>query len=158
MRKEERDMSNEVQAGTRGAPEDICLLDALHEAQAAEGYLSIGAIRRLADRYRCSSAEVYDCASFYSMFRFEPDSAVRIQICRGAPCHVSGAAEVIRALEEELGIPMGGRTPDGAYSLEYTECVGQCGAAPSLLVNGRLYTDMTAEKARKLIKTGGVEA
>jgi NADH-quinone oxidoreductase subunit E len=69
-----------------------------------------------------------------------------IRICESAPCHVAGAAEVIAALEKELGIKMGETTLDGKFTLELCECVGQCQATPVITVNSKPYGDMTPEK------------
>lgn len=134
------------------------LLDSLLALQAQDGYLTPEGLEALAKARRVPAAQIYDAASFYSMLRFSPPGKVRIQICRGAPCHVAGAAEVITALEKALGIQMGESTPDGQYALAYTECIGQCQASPSLLVNGRLYTDMSATKVTELLNKGGWDA
>lgn len=134
------------------------LLNALHALQEADGYVTAEAIEVLAEEFCSTPAGIYDSASFYSMIRFAPANTVTIQICQSAPCHVAGAAEVIQALETALGIRMGEATADGRYKLEYTECLGQCQASPSLLINGGLHTGMNAEKVRELIGKGGLGA
>lgn len=130
------------------------LLDALHALQEADGYVTPEAIDVLAEEFECSPARIYDSASFYSMIRFAPLNAVTIQVCRSAPCHVAGAAEVIRALEDSLGIRMGEASSDGKYKLEYTECLGQCQDSPCLLVNGILHAQLNAQKVRELVGRG----
>lgn len=132
------------------------LLDAMHAVQEVEGYLTQPAMEALAEAFHRLPSEIYDCASFYNMYLFKPPCEFNIQICEGAPCHVAGADKVIQALEEELEIKMGECTPDGKFSLSYTECIGQCQASPSILVNGTLYKDMSAEKARTFIQKGGL--
>jgi NADH-quinone oxidoreductase subunit E len=135
------------------------LLDALHALQVVEGYVTPDAIDVLAEEFNRTSAEIYDSASFYSMFRFTPPCTVTIQVCRSAPCHVAGATEVIKALEASAGVCMDEATADGKYKLEYTECLGQCQSSPSLLVNGVLYTKMDAQKTYALFeKKGGIGA
>jgi len=130
-------------------------LDALLALQETDGYVTAEAIEALAEEFGCTPAKIYDSASFYSMIRFAPPSAVTIQICRSAPCHVAGAAEVIQSLEDHLGIRMGEATSNGGYKLEYVECLGQCQASPSLLINGVLHSQLDAEKARELVQKGG---
>lgn len=131
------------------------LLEVLHALQGAEGYVSSEAIEILARESGSTPAKIYDTASFYSMFRFTQPSGVVIQICRSAPCHVAGSAEVIEALEDELGICMGESTPDGRFKLEYVECLGQCQDSPCLMVNNILHSQVDAGIARELVKKGG---
>ncbi|MFA7078488.1 MAG: NAD(P)H-dependent oxidoreductase subunit E, partial [Syntrophomonas sp.] len=91
------------------------------------------------------------CATFYSMFSVKPRNRNVIRICESAPCHVAGAAEVVAALEEELGISMGNSTSDGLFTLEFTECVGQCQATPVITVNGKPYLDVTPAQIAGII-------
>lgn len=134
---------------------EAILLNAMHAVQDKEGYLSQEALASLAQEFGVTKATIYDTASFYSMLRFSPQAKVNISICRGAPCHVAGADAVIEALEATLDIKVGGSTPDGKYSLRYTECLGQCQSSPTLLVNGELHTDMTPEKVKAMLTKGG---
>jgi len=129
------------------------ILDAMLALQEEEGYLTEEAVHALAEAYGMFPAQVYETGSFYGMLRFKkPEGQVDIRICRGAPCHVSGAPAVIDAVEKELGITIGQVTEDGRFYFGYMECQGQCQAAPSLLVDGQLYTDMTPQKAVELIQ------
>jgi NADH-quinone oxidoreductase subunit E len=68
-----------------------------------------------------------------------------IRICESAPCHVAGADKVVAALENELGIKMGDTTADGRFTLEFTECVGQCQATPVITINSKPYSDVNAQ-------------
>ena len=126
------------------------ILNAMHAIQDVEGYLTKDAIRALSERFGISVTEVYGTASFYSMLRFSPPAATRVEICKGASCHVAGAKEVIDALETTLKIQMGKTSEDGQYSLDFIECIGQCDASPSILVNGELHTGMSPEKVELL--------
>lgn len=135
------------------------ILDAMLALQEKDGYLTREAVEALAKAFNMSPSEVYDTASFYSMIKLtSPEGRKDILICRGAPCHVAGSAEVISAVEKALGIEIGGTTPDGMYSFKYTECIGQCQSSPSVLINGKLYTDMTDSKITDILKKGGLEA
>jgi len=134
------------------------LLDAMRALQNLAGYLTQESIETLAEEFQVSPAEIYDTASFYSMILLTPQSRINIRICRGASCHVAGSAELIQAIEKTLGVQIGNSTEDGKYSFDYTECLGQCQAAPTILVNEKLYTDMTGKKFIELLKKGGFEA
>ena len=125
------------------------LLDALLALQKAEGYVSEGALEALAAHVGVSPAELYDAASFYSMLRFEKPSQVEIRVCRGTACHSGGNAELVAALEAATGIRLG--ESNEAYSLGWVECLGQCQAAPNLLINGELYTDVDLNKIPELL-------
>lgn len=131
------------------------LLDAILAAQAVDGYLTEEAMCELAEAFGLAPAQVYETASFYSMIRFTPAGKTVIQVCRNAPCHVAGAVDTIEAIEKALGVKMGESTPDGRYTLEYTECVGQCQDSPSVVVNGELHSQVTADKVPALLKEIG---
>lgn len=133
------------------------LLDAALACQNAEGFLSDAAIEALAASFQSSVAEIYDSVSFYSMIRFNTKGKVRIEICRGAPCHVAGSEAVIAEIEKVIGVTIGETSEDGKYSFDWIECQGQCQSAPTILVNDKIYTDMTPEKVRKLLE-GGLKA
>lgn len=131
------------------------ILDAMLALQEKDGYLTREAVEALAKEFDMFSSEVYDTASFYSMIKLAPpEGKTEILICRGAPCHVAGSTEVIETVEKMLGIKVGETTKDGKYFFGYTECLGQCQAAPSLEINRTLYTDLTPEKVTALLKGG----
>jgi NADH:ubiquinone oxidoreductase 24 kD subunit len=128
------------------------LLDAALAVQAIDGWLSREAMDAVSVAYDVPVAQFYEMASFYSMLRFAPAGKTVIQVCRNAPCHVAGAKETIAAFEKALGIGMGETAADGSYTLEYVECQGQCQASPSVVINGTLHTDVTADKVPGLLK------
>ena len=125
------------------------LLDALLALQKAEGYVSEGALEALAAHVGVSPAELYDAASFYSMLRFEKPAQTEIRVCRGTACHSGGNAELVAALEAATGVKLG--ESNETYSLGWVECLGQCQAAPNLIINGELYTDVDLNKIPELL-------
>ena len=125
------------------------LLDALLALQDAEGYVSEDALRALADHVEVSPAELYDAASFYSMLRFAPPAKKEILVCRGTACHSGGNTELIAALEAATGLKIGESNEE--YRFDWVECLGQCQAAPNLLINGRLYTEVDLKKIPELL-------
>ena len=125
------------------------LLDALLALQKAEGYVSEDGLKALAAHIGVSAAELYDTASFYSMLRFEKPAKVEIRVCRGTACHSGGNAELVKALEDATGVKLG--ESNEKYSLGWVECLGQCQAAPSMLVNGELHTNVDLKKIPELL-------
>ena len=125
------------------------LLDALLALQKAEGYVSEGALSALAAHVGVSPAELYDAASFYSMLRFEKPAAVEVRVCRGTACHSGGNADLVAALEKATGVKLGESSEK--YSLGWVECLGQCQAAPNLLINGELYMNVELDKIPELL-------
>ncbi len=127
------------------------LIPLLQQVQENQGYLSESAMRAIGARLGLPASKVYGVATFYNQFRFKPVGQYHIQICRGTACHVKGSAAVLEALQFELGIQAGGTTRDGLFSLEVVACIGACGLAPVISVNGEFHAALTPEKARKLL-------
>ena len=125
------------------------LLDALLALQREEGYVSEDALKALAARVGVSPAELYDAASFYSMLRFEKPAQTEIRVCRGTACHSGGNAEMVAALENATGVKIG--ESNEKYALGWVECLGQCHAAPNLLINGELFTNVDLDKIPEIL-------
>ncbi|MBO8158901.1 NADH-quinone oxidoreductase subunit NuoE [Thermosyntropha sp.] len=127
------------------------IIEAYHAVQKELSYLPEEAIFEAAKVFNIPVSEAYGVATFYSMFSVKPRGKNVIRICESAPCHVAGAAEVVAALERELGICMGESTPDGLFALEFTECVGQCQATPVITINGKPYLNVSPAKVPKIL-------
>ena len=125
------------------------LLDALLALQKAEGYVSEPALSALAKHAGVSDAALYDAASFYSMLRFKKPAQTEIRVCRGTACHSGGNADLVAALEKATGVKLG--ESNEQFSLGWVECLGQCQAAPNVLINGELYTDVELDKIPELL-------
>ena len=125
------------------------LLDALLALQKAEGYVSEPALSALAKHAGVSDAALYDAASFYSMLRFKKPAQTEIRVCRGTACHSGGNADLVVALEKATGVKLG--ESNERFSLGWVECLGQCQAAPNVLINGELYTDVELDKIPELL-------
>ncbi len=89
--------------------------------------------------------EIYGIASFYAQFKFNPNGQVAVAVCLGTACYVKGSGDIIEKFSERLGLPVGSTSPDGKYSLEATRCIGACGLAPVLTVNGEVYGRLTVD-------------
>ncbi|MGE5390989.1 MAG: NAD(P)H-dependent oxidoreductase subunit E, partial [Deltaproteobacteria bacterium] len=119
------------------------IIEAYHAIQKEISYLPVEAIAEAAEIFKVPVSQAYGVATFYSMFSIKSRGKYVIRMCESAPCHVAGAEEVLAALEKELGIKVGDSTADGKFTLELTECVGQCQATPVLTVNGKPYFDVS---------------
>jgi NADH:ubiquinone oxidoreductase subunit E len=121
------------------------IIEAYHAIQNEINYLPEEAIKTAAEVFDIPLKEAYGVATFYSYLSTKPKGKYIIRICESAPCHIAGADEVVIALEKELGIKMGETTPDGEFTLEFTECVGQCQDTPVITINGKPYGGVTKE-------------
>lgn len=127
------------------------LIPILQDVQEAAGYLSRGAVIRVARHLGLSAAKVYGVATFYNQFRFQGTGLYHVQVCRGTACHVKGSAKVLEVVQRALGVQPGQTGRDGLFSLEVVACVGACGLAPVICVNGEFYAGMTPEKAKTIM-------
>ena len=115
----------------------------LQEAQAIYGYLPIEVQKIVADKTGIPLEEIYGIASFYAQFKLNPDGEVAIAVCLGTACYVKGSGDIIEEFSKQLNLPVGSTSPDGKYSIEATRCIGACGLAPVLTVNGDVYGRLT---------------
>lgn len=115
------------------------IIEAYHDLVDREGFLSQEAIIEAARGFGVSVAEAYGVATFYSMFSVKPKGKHIVRVCRSAPCHTAGSAAMVAALQKQLGIKIGETTPDQRFTLELTECVGQCQATPVFTIDGEPY-------------------
>ena len=119
------------------------MMPILQEAQEIYGYLPAEVQKIIARETGVSQEEIYGIISFYAQFKLNPDGEVAIAVCLGTACYVKGAQELIDAIEADLGIKNGSTSADGKFSLEATRCIGACGLAPVLTVNGEVYGRLT---------------
>jgi len=118
------------------------MLPLLHLVQEQDGYLSPEGIEHVAELLGLEPAEVRGTASFYDMFHLEPVGKYVVAVCTNIACMLAGAYELLEHIEQSLGVPPGGTTPDGTFTLEEAECLALCGNAPCLTVNWRFFGDM----------------
>ncbi|MDD2804444.1 MAG: NADH-quinone oxidoreductase subunit NuoE [Elusimicrobiales bacterium] len=128
------------------------LIPILQDVQAAEGFISKPAALKVARHLNIPASKVYGVATFYNQFRFKPVGKYHVMICRGTACHVKGSAAVLKMCEEVLGIKAGDTTRDGLFSIEVVSCIGACGLAPVISINGEFHAKVNADKLRKLVE------
>lgn len=127
------------------------LIPILQEIQSQTGYLSEEAIVKVGKHLKVPTSRIYGVATFYNQFRFEPTGRYHIQVCRGTACHVLGSATVLECLEKELKISAGQTTRDGLFSIEVVACIGACGLAPVICINGTFHAKVTVDSLKKII-------
>ena len=127
------------------------LMPIMHEAQDIYGYLPEEVQVIIADELDVPLTQVFGISTFYSRFSLNPKGENQVSVCLGTACYVKGAADVLARVEEELSCPNGSVTPDGKFSVDATRCVGACGLAPIMLVNGDVYGHMTVDQVKPIL-------
>ncbi len=122
------------------------LMPMLQQAQDIYGYLPIEVQTIISDETGIPLEQVYGVSTFYSQFNLSPKGKYSISVCLGTACYVKGSGEIYDKLQEILGIEGGECTPDGKFSLDACRCVGACGLAPVMTINGEVYGRMTVDK------------
>lgn len=141
-----------IEACTREAFPHSHLISVLHKVQHEFGYLGREQLDAVAQLLQAPASKVAGVATFYHFFRLEPRGRFVINICMGTACYVKGAERVADKLKEELGIQFGETTSDGLFSLEGTRCLGACGLAPVVMIDDKVYGDMTPDQVPALIE------
>lgn len=128
------------------------VIPVLHIAQAEfNGWLSAPVMDYVASILQIQPIEVYEVASFYSMFNLKPVGKCVIEVCRTSSCWLRGAEDVIRHIENKLNIRVGETSADGMFSLKAVECLGSCGTAPMIQCGADYYENLTLEKVDDLL-------
>ncbi|HNW82688.1 MAG TPA: NADH-quinone oxidoreductase subunit NuoE [bacterium] len=129
------------------------LIPVLQKVQSEIGFISKEAVVEIGSVLNLPSSKIYGVATFYNQFRFEPKGKYHILVCRGTACHVKGSADTLEAVERELGIKAGKTSRDGLFSIEVVACIGACGLAPVININGEFFAKVTTEKIKEIIET-----
>jgi NADH:ubiquinone oxidoreductase subunit E len=131
------------------------LIAVLQEVQKRFGYLSREHMDEVSWRMQIPSARVTGVATFYHFFSFKPRGECRIVVCMGTACYVRGAGKVVDRLKEMLGIEEGDTTPDGRFSIESARCLGACALAPVVVINEKVYGNVTPGDLPKILDAYG---
>lgn len=127
------------------------LLSCLWIAQEIDGWVSLEAMEYIAKLLEIPVTHVYSVIGFYSMYHTKPIGKHHIQVCHTLSCELRGADEIVKQIEQELGIKAGETTPDGQFTLSRVECLASCGTAPMCQVNRRYYENLTPEAINQLL-------
>lgn len=129
------------------------LIPVLHIAQAEfGGWLSAPVMDYVASLLKIQPIEVYEVASFYSMFNLKPVGKCLIEVCRTSSCWLCGAEDIIDHIENKLNIKVGETTADGMFTLKAVECLGSCGTAPMMQVGADYHENLTLSKVDALLE------
>lgn len=146
----------EVQGLMKKYPEGrhkSALIRALHIAQEEnDGWLSIAAMDHVAEVLSITPIEVYEVATFYSMYNLQPVGKYVLEFCHTGPCAIQGAERLIGYVQQKLGIKTGETTADGLFTLKEVECLGACGYAPMMQVGEFFHERLSEEKMDRFIE------
>jgi len=128
------------------------LIAVLHKAQDIFGYLPPEVQLHIARKLNIPAAKVWGVVSFYSYFTTKPRGKHVINVCMGTACYVRGSAKIVQQIESQLGIKCGETTADGEFTLDSLRCVGACGLAPVMIIDGKVYGRLTPEEVSGILK------
>lgn len=128
------------------------LLPVLHLAQAEfDGWLSDDVMNYVASVLQLNPIEVFEVATFYSMYNTKPVGKYHLEVCQTGPCMAVGSDDIIDYIGKKLGIKVGETTADGMFTLKAVECLGSCGTAPMLQCGAKYHENLTPEKLDQMI-------
>ncbi|MVZ66772.1 NADH-quinone oxidoreductase subunit NuoE [Sphingobacterium sp. DK4209] len=136
-----------------GDKQKSALLPILHLVQEEYGWLSVDAMDKVALFLNIQPIEVYEVATFYTMFLLQPQGKYLLEVCRTGPCCLVGAEKIMTHIENKLGVKEGEVTSDGLFSWRGVECLAACGFGPVLQIGPSytFYENLTEESVDKLI-------
>ena len=132
--------------------EKSAIIRILHLAQAEYAWLSVPVMNKIAEFLKIQPIEVYEVATFYTMFHLQPVGKHVLEVCRTGPCMLVGSDQLIQHIEHKLNIKVGETTSDGMFTLKTAECLGGCGYGPLLQCRNTYHEHLTIEKADALIE------
>ena len=135
----------------RHANDKTPLMMILSDIQKEYGYVPIEVQELVSERTGISVAEIYGVVTFYSFFSLKPKGKYVIGCCLGTACYVQGAQQVIDGFCEILGIDPGETTDDGMFTIDALRCIGACGIAPAVTINGTVYPKMQVNQVQDVI-------
>jgi NADH-quinone oxidoreductase E subunit len=127
------------------------LLPAIYLVQEERGYVDAAAAEELAQIFGLKPVEVWEVLTFYNMFYTEPQGRHHVYVCTNLPCSLRGARTLLRKIEAHLGIECGETTPDGRVTLGHEECLGSCGTAPVMRVDGQYFENLDLAAAQSIL-------
>ena len=127
------------------------LMMVLSDIQNKYGYIDLEVQQIIADSLNIPVSEVYGVVTFYSYFSLQPKGKYVIGICMGTACYVKGSQSLLDSFCNRLGIKEGQTTEDGLFTIDVLRCIGACGLAPVVSVNGKIYPHVTVKDVDKII-------
>ncbi len=128
------------------------LIPILQQVQDQLGFLSEEAVVEVGKYLQMPASKIFGVATFYNQFRFTQPGKYHVQVCRGTACHVLGSATVLDEMEKQLKVKSGQTTRDKLFSLEVVACIGACGLAPVISINGEFHAKVTSESVKSIVE------
>lgn len=129
-----------------------CLIPVLHTAQNLYGHLPLPLLEHISDKLHIPLAETTGVVSFYSFFSMKPRGRHLIRVCLGTACYIRGGKKLVDHLLSALSIDIGETTADERFTLEIARCIGACGLAPAVMIDNKVYKQMSPNKIDTLLK------
>lgn len=145
-----RKKAMEIISQYNGKPREV--INCLQDIQDLFGYLPEEYIGEISKSVGVPESEIFGIITFYTRFRLTPKAKYNIDVCLGTACFINGADVLVNELEFQLGIKMGESTADGMYALTNTRCVGCCGLAPVITINGEVYGKVKRDDIKKILE------
>ncbi len=140
-----------VEICDRYADETTPLMMILSDIQKEYGYIPLDVQEIVSKKTGISVSEIYGVVTFYSFFSLKPKGKYVIGVCLGTACYVKGAQQVIDKFSEILGIGAGETTDDGMFTIDALRCIGACGIAPAVSINGKVYPKVEVKSIQGII-------
>ena len=137
---------------SRYANEKTPLMMILSDIQNEFGYIPLEVQKIVSEKTGISVAEIYGVVTFYSFFSLEPKGKYIIGCCLGTACYVKGAQQIIDKFSEILGIRAGETTADGLFTIDALRCIGACGIAPAVSINGKVYPKVSVDAVAGIVE------
>ena len=135
----------------RYANEKTPLMMILSDIQKEYGYIPLEVQELVSEKTGISVADIYGVVTFYSFFSLTPKGKYVIGVCLGTACYVKGAQQVIDKFSDILGIKAGETTADGMFTIDALRCIGACGIAPAVTINGKVYPKVSVDAVAKIV-------
>ena len=127
------------------------LIMVLHRVQQAFGYIPREVAFEVADALEAPLAKIYGVITFYNFFKLKKPGRNQIQVCMGTACYLKGGEDLVKELEVILGVGLNTATPDGEFSVEAVRCIGCCGLAPVMTINGEVFGKVKSKDLQAIV-------
>ncbi|MBR5457592.1 MAG: NAD(P)H-dependent oxidoreductase subunit E [Kiritimatiellae bacterium] len=127
------------------------LIMVLHRVQQTYGYIPREIAIETSEILGVPLAKVYGVITFYNFFRLQKAGKYNIQVCLGTACYLRGGDDIIKEFERQLGVGVNATTPDGLFSIEAVRCIGCCGLAPAIVINGEVHGKLAASDVTRIL-------
>ena len=138
-----------VLAENKNCPDNV--MGVLQKTQGIFGYIPEKTVAMIADSLKLAESKIYGIISFYSQFTLTPKAKYNLDICLGTACFVLGANDILNKILEKLKVQVGEMTPDGKWIVTSCRCLGCCGLAPAITINGEVYGKLKVEDIDRII-------